>query len=76
MSETKSSTSNGISLAALLTILFIGLKLTNNINWDWLWVLSPLWVPAVMIVVALGLVFAGAGIYLFFRWCFRKIFNT
>lgn len=29
----------------LLTILFIGLKLTNYINWSWWWVLSPLWIP-------------------------------
>jgi hypothetical protein len=26
---------------SLLTILFIGLKLTNYINWSWLIVLSP-----------------------------------
>jgi len=26
-----------------LQILFIGLKLTNNINWSWWWVLTPLW---------------------------------
>ena len=25
----------------LLTILFIGLKLTNHIDWSWWWVLSP-----------------------------------
>ena len=24
-----------------LTILFIGLKLANIINWSWFWVLSP-----------------------------------
>ena len=25
----------------LLTVLFIGLKLTGAISWSWLWVLSP-----------------------------------
>jgi hypothetical protein len=25
----------------MLTILFIGLKLTNVIDWSWWWVLSP-----------------------------------
>jgi hypothetical protein len=25
----------------LLTVLFIGLKLTGTISWPWLWVLSP-----------------------------------
>jgi hypothetical protein len=27
-----------------LATLFIGLKLTEQINWTWWWVLSPLWV--------------------------------
>jgi hypothetical protein len=26
---------------ALLTVLFIGLKLTGTVAWPWLWVLSP-----------------------------------
>lgn len=30
---------------AALTLLFIGLKLTNHIDWSWLWVLAPLWGP-------------------------------
>lgn len=32
-----------ITFPGLLTILFIGLKLTGDITWSWLWVLSPLW---------------------------------
>jgi hypothetical protein len=31
-------------LSILLTVLFIGLKLTNIITWSWIWVLSPLWI--------------------------------
>lgn len=26
-----------------LTLLFIGLKLTNNIDWSWWWVTAPSW---------------------------------
>jgi len=26
-----------------LTLLFIGLKLTGQITWPWIWVLSPFW---------------------------------
>lgn len=33
-----------------LTLLFIGLKLTNYITWDWVWVLSPLWVPFTLMI--------------------------
>jgi hypothetical protein len=29
----------------LLTLLFIGLKLTSYITWSWLWILSPMWIP-------------------------------
>jgi hypothetical protein len=42
MSNNKNS--GGIGFTGLLTVLFIGLKLTNNINWSWWWVLSPLWI--------------------------------
>ena len=51
-------------LPTLLTILFIGLKLTNHINWSWWWVLSPLWIP-----LSLGLLFI---ITLFLCWCITK----
>jgi len=38
------TTSGGIGFVGLLTILFIGLKLTHYIDWSWWWVLSPLWI--------------------------------
>lgn len=42
MSNNSSSSSSGISFSGLLTVLFIGLKLTGYINWSWWWVLSPM----------------------------------
>lgn len=39
------------SFIGLLTILFIGLKLTNYIDWSWLWILAPLWVPITLILL-------------------------
>ena len=27
-----------------LTLLFIYLKMTSQIDWSWLWVLSPIWI--------------------------------
>lgn len=51
-SETHSS--GGIGFCGLLTVLFIGLKLTGYIGWPWLWVLSPLWIPlAILVGIAL-----------------------
>ena len=37
--------SRGVGFGGLLTILFICLKLCDVIDWSWLWVLSPLWIP-------------------------------
>ncbi len=38
----------------MLQVLFIGLKLTEHVDWSWLWVLSPSWI---MVLVA-GVLFA------------------
>lgn len=39
----------------LLAVLFIGLKLTNHIQWSWLWVLSPLWIGFLLALFSLCL---------------------
>lgn len=39
-----------MSIAGLLGVLFIGLKLTGFIAWSWLWVLAPFWIPAAIVV--------------------------
>ena len=38
-------------LAGLLTVLFIGLKLTGYITWSWMWVLSPIWISFLLVLV-------------------------
>jgi hypothetical protein len=40
----QSNNTGGIGFLGMLTILFIGLKLTNYVDWSWTWVLSPLWI--------------------------------
>ena len=42
----------GITFESLLTLIFITLKLTGCIDWSWWWVLSPTWIPFVLILVA------------------------
>jgi hypothetical protein len=42
--EASTSSSSGIGFTGLLTVLFVGLKLTHHIDWSWWWVLSPLWI--------------------------------
>jgi membrane protein YdbS with pleckstrin-like domain len=48
-----SSSSSGISFPGALTVLFVGLKLTNVITWSWWWVLSPIWISLSLAVVVL-----------------------
>ena len=50
MSDVSSRSSGGIGFSGLLTIVFITLKLTGFINWSWLWVLSPIWIPLVVVI--------------------------
>jgi hypothetical protein len=54
--------SGNIGFFGLLTILFIGLKLAGLIDWSWLWVLSPLWIPGVLIIALIVTVMAVAAI--------------
>ena len=44
----------GIGFGGMLTILFVGLKLGNVITWSWWWVLSPLWIGAILWLLVLG----------------------
>ena len=53
MSTTSSGGSGGIGFAGLLAILFIGLKLTGHIDWSWWWVMSPIWISAIVVVLIL-----------------------
>ena len=60
MSETiKVESGGGIGLSGLLAVLFIGLKLTGYITWSWWWVLSPLWIPLVVILAILAVMLVG-----------------
>lgn len=43
----------GITALELLAITFIVLRLTNVISWSWLWVLSPIWIPAAIVVICI-----------------------
>ena len=47
----KNVSGGGIGFCGLLTIVFIVLKLCKVITWSWLWVLAPLWIPAIIAVV-------------------------
>ena len=52
----------GLGIVSVLTIIFVVLKLLGGIKWSWIWVLSPIWISAV-IVVAVFFCFPNGGIF-------------
>jgi fatty acid desaturase len=51
MSEKSKGNGHGIGFVGALTIAFIVLKLTKVISWSWVWVLSPIWISAAIVVL-------------------------
>ena len=60
----QTSGSGGIGIVGALGLIFITLKLTDNIDWSWWWVLSPFWISTLIFigVVAIVLLVAVIGI--------------
>lgn len=54
--ENKTTVNGGIGFIGLLTIAFIVLKLIGVITWSWVWVLSPVWISAVIYAVVVLMV--------------------
>ena len=67
---TQTTKSGGVSFAGLLFLLFLGLKLTNQIDWSWWWVTAPLWGPIALvlgfalIVIFIAVLIAGVALLL------------
>lgn len=66
-SNAQSTTTSGISFLGMLTVLFIGLKLTGYITWSWWWVLSPIWIPWLLLMAVAVCVF----IYIWYKNRYR-----
>lgn len=52
----------GLGIVSVLTIVFIVLKLLGVIKWSWIWVLSPIWISAVIVVAVFSVVLIGGRI--------------
>jgi uncharacterized membrane protein len=67
------SSGGGIGFLGALTILFIALKLLNQIGWSWWWVLAPIWVPFAIVIIIL-FVFLGLAILVMRRsyWSYER----
>jgi hypothetical protein len=51
-----SSSSSGIGLPGLLTIVFVISKLFGKITWSWWWVFSPLWISTGIALAILSVI--------------------
>lgn len=51
MSGKTTTTYSGLNLSSVLFIVFLILKLTGNIDWNWWWITSPLWIPAALLII-------------------------
>ena len=52
----------GMSLPGVVGIVFVILKLTDEIDWSWWWVTAPFWGPLALTVL-LALIFVGTLAY-------------
>lgn len=60
MEEKNSTSTGGVGIIGLVFVAFLVLKLCKVINWSWCWVFSPLWIIALVFVVALIVCFVNA----------------
>lgn len=54
----KNSDTNGGLFFSVVFIVFLVSKLSGVINWPWIWVFSPVWIP--LAVVFFMILFLGA----------------
>ena len=52
----KNVRNSGMGFISVLTLIFVVLKLTNNISWSWIWVLKPIWISIILIILIFGII--------------------
>ncbi|MFE7744400.1 hypothetical protein [Nocardia sp. NPDC057455] len=65
-----STGSSGIGFGGALFLVLLVLKLTGYIDWSWLWITAPLWIPFAFvggILIIAGVLYGIAGILDFFE---------
>lgn len=50
---------SGMGTLSVLTLILIVLKLTGLIDWSWVWVLSPVWIPGLFFAVVFAIILIG-----------------
>ena len=52
----------GLVIVSVLTIIFVVLKLLGAIKWSWIWVLSHIWISAVIVLAVFSVILIGGRI--------------
>ena len=64
MSSSSGSKSGGAGILTILFVVFLVLKLTDQIDWSWWWVTAPLWGPFALLAaigLLIGIAYFGIG---------------
>ena len=51
MEDTKRVTVNFGGIGTILAIVFMILRLTGNIDWPWIWIFAPIWIPLALVLL-------------------------
>ena len=82
--EKRRNIGGGFGLPTLLTIIFIILRLTDVVEWKWLWVFSPIWISLslgalfliiigfILLAAVIGIIGAGSAAVLGIKRWFGK----
>lgn len=67
---------NGPMIQIFFTLIFFFARIFELIDWSWMWVFSPLWIPLAIYVAITGvglIIMALIGIYYIYdEWALRK----
>ena len=63
MRITRTNVTSTSSITTPLVLCFIVLKLTGVIDWSWMWVLAPIWMPLAIVLTVFVLAIIGSFIY-------------
>lgn len=51
MEEGRKVTVNFGGIGTILAIVFMILRLTGNIDWPWIWIFAPIWIPLALVLL-------------------------
>lgn len=55
-----------ISFIFIVFIIFTSLKLTDQLDWSWTWVTSPLWIPILLALFVIDIFFIVIFVFILF----------